>query len=224
MKFSGIQRTSLIDYPDNISTVLFTYGCNLRCPYCHNWRIVIGDIEPQMSDEDVIADLEIRKKFIDHVVVSGGEPTLQPDLPRFLFRLKNLGFKLKLDSNGLLPEMLQECLPYLDYVAVDVKTSIKRYPDLGVAKPNGLIRSIDLLRGGVINYEFRCTVAPGFVDDDVVRKMGEMVKGAKTFVFQQYRPEDILDSAFTKSTYSREEIGHFADLMKEYVDDVKIRI
>jgi pyruvate formate lyase activating enzyme len=224
MKFSGIQRTSLIDYPDNISTVLFTHGCNLRCPYCHNWRIVIGDIEPQMSDDDVIADLELRKKFIDHVVVSGGEPTLQPDLPSFLFRLKSLGFKLKLDSNGLLPEMLQECLPYLDYVALDVKTSIERYPDLGVAKLNGLIRSIDLLRGGVVNYEFRCTVAPGFVDEDAVRKMGDMVKGAKTFVFQQYRPEDILDSAFTKSTYSREEIGHFADLMKAYVDDVKVRI
>jgi pyruvate formate lyase activating enzyme len=224
MKFSGIQRTSLIDYPDNVSTVLFTAGCNLRCPYCHNWRIVIGDIEPQISDEEVVADLELRKKYIDHVVVSGGEPTLQGDLPRFLSQLMNLGFKLKLDSNGLLPEMLQECLPYLDFVALDVKTSFERYSGLGAGKPDGLVRSIDLLRSGVVNYEFRCTVAPGFVDEDAVRKMGEMVRGAKTFVFQQYRPEDILDSAFTKSTYSREEIGHFADLMREYVVEVKTRI
>ncbi len=224
MKFSGIQRTSLIDYPDNISTVLFTAGCNLRCPYCHNWRIVIEDTEPLISDDDVVADLELRKKFINHVVITGGEPTLHEDLPRFLFRLKNLGFKLKLDSNGLLPEMLQECLHYVDYVAIDVKTSIEQYPDLGAIKPKELIKSIDLLRGGVINYEFRCTVAPGFVNEDTVRKMGEMVKGAKTFVFQQYRPEDTLDPAFTKATYSREEIDHFADLMKKYVEEVKTRI
>ena len=202
MKFSGIQKTSLIDYPDNVSTILFTAGCNLRCPYCHNWRIVLGEAEHQISEEDAVKSLEQRKEFIDHVVISGGEPTLQRDLPKFLSRLKTLDFKLKLDTNGLLPEVLEECLPYLDYVAMDVKTSIERYPQLGAVEPDALIRSIELLRDGGVDYEFRCTAAPGFVDLDSVREMGEIVRGAKKFVFQQYVPADTLEPQFTKTTYS----------------------
>lgn len=224
MKFSGIQRTSLIDYPDNVSTILFTAGCNLRCPYCHNWRIVLGEPEAQISEEDAVKTLEQRREFIDHVVISGGEPTLQRDLPKFLSRLKTLGYKLKLDTNGLLPEVLNECLPYLDYVAVDVKTSIERYSSFGAAKPNALIKTIELLRNGVVDYEFRCTVAPGFVDLDSVKKMGEAVRGSKKFVFQQYIPADTLDPNFTKTTYSGDEILGFAALMRKYVTDVQTRI
>jgi pyruvate formate lyase activating enzyme len=224
MKFSGIQRTSLIDYPDNVSTILFTAGCNLRCPYCHNWRIVLGETDIQISEEDAVKGLEQRKGFIDHVVISGGEPTLQGDLPGFLSRLKALGYKVKLDTNGLLPEVLRECLPYLDYVAVDVKTSIERYTGLGAVEPDALISSINLLRDGVVDYEFRCTVAPGFVDQDSVRRMGEMVRGAKRFVFQQYNPADTLDPQFSKITYSGGEISGFVEVMREYVADVQMRI
>ena len=224
MKFSGIQKTSLIDYPDNVSTILFTAGCNLRCPYCHNWRIVLGESEHQISEEDAVKSLEQRKGFIDHIVISGGEPTLQRDLPKFLSRLKTLDFKLKLDTNGLLPEVLEECLPYLDYVAVDVKTSIERYPQLGAVEPDALIKSIGLLRDGVVDYEFRCTAAPEFVDLDSVREMGEIVRGAKKFVFQQYVPTDTLDPQFTKTIYGREEILCFAELMRNYVIEVQTRI
>jgi pyruvate formate lyase activating enzyme len=223
MKFSGIQRTSLIDYPDNVSTVLFTAGCNLRCPYCHNWRIVLGESGQEISEEKAVAILEQRKEFIDHVVVSGGEPTLQGDLPQFLSRLKSLGYRVKLDTNGLRPEVLGECLPFLDYVAVDVKTSIDRYSDLGAVEPDALTTSISLLRGGFVDYEFRCTVVPGFVDLDSVKMMGEMVRGAKKFVFQQYVSTDTLDPQFTKTTYSGEEIWGFAEAMREYVVEVQTR-
>lgn len=224
MKFSGVQKTSLIDYPDNVSTILFTPGCNLRCPYCHNWRIVLGEAEPQISEEDAVKSLEQRKEFIDHVVISGGEPTLQRDLPKFLSRLKSLGYMLKLDTNGLLPEVLEECLRYLDYVAMDVKTSIERYPQLGAAEPDALIRSIKLLRDGGVDYEFRCTAVPGFVDLDSVRDMGEIVRGAKKFVFQQYVPSDTLEPQFTKTTYSGDEILCFAKLMRKYAINVQTRI
>jgi pyruvate formate lyase activating enzyme len=224
MKFSGIQRTSLIDYPDNVSTILFTAGCNLRCPYCHNWRIVLGEAEAEISEEDAMNILERRREFIDHVVISGGEPTLQRDLPKFLSRLKTLGYKLKLDTNGLLPEVIKECLSNLDYVAMDVKTSIERYPDLGAAKLDALIKTIGLLRDGVVDYEFRCTAVPGFVDLDSVKEMGEAVRGAKKFVFQQYIPADTLDPNFTKTTYSGDEILGFARLMRKYVFDVQTRI
>ena len=115
-------------------------------------------------------------------------------------------------------------MPYLEYVAVDVKTSIERYSGLGAVEPDALISSIDLLREGVVEYEFRCTVAPGFVDKDSVRRVGEMVRGAKRFVFQQYNPVDTLDPQFTKNTYSGVEIRGFAEIMREYVADVQMRI
>ncbi|MEM2320111.1 MAG: anaerobic ribonucleoside-triphosphate reductase activating protein, partial [Candidatus Bathyarchaeia archaeon] len=123
MKFSGLQKTSLIDYPDRVAAVLFTPGCNLRCPYCYNWRIVVDPKPPFLNEETAIQILEERKRYVDAVVVTGGEPTIHKELPRFLKRLKEKGFAVKLDTNGLNAKVLEECLPYVDYVALDVKTS-----------------------------------------------------------------------------------------------------
>lgn len=123
MRFGGIQKTSLIDYPDKIATVLFTSGCNLRCPYCHNWRLILNPTGPYLSAEDALKTLEERKRFIDAVVITGGEPTINADLPDFICTLKENSYLVKLDSNGLLPDMLEKCVPHLDYIAVDVKTS-----------------------------------------------------------------------------------------------------
>src|SRR5512136_1296270 len=111
MKFSGLQKISLIDYPNKVASVLFTPGCNLRCPFCRNWRIVVNPGPPFLSEEDAIRILETRKRFIDSVVVTGGEPTIHRDLPDFLKKLKALGFRVKLDTNGLDSDMLKQCLP-----------------------------------------------------------------------------------------------------------------
>ena len=125
MKFSGLLKTSLIDYPDKVASVLYVPGCNLRCPFCHNWRIVVDPRPPFLSEIAALKILESRKKYIDAVVITGGEPTLYKDLPEFLLRLKDKGFLTKLDTNGYFPNILQKCLPVVDYLAMDIKTTPK---------------------------------------------------------------------------------------------------
>ncbi len=139
MKFSGLLKTSLIDYPNKVASVLYVPGCNLRCPFCHNWRIVVDPKPPFLQDNNALNILESRKKYIDAVVVTGGEPTLYKDLPEFLIRLKEKGFQIKLDTNGFFPEILQECLPLVDYVAMYIKTSAKKYSLLGTKKTSGFL-------------------------------------------------------------------------------------
>jgi pyruvate formate lyase activating enzyme len=224
MKFSGIQKTSLIDFPEKISTVLFTPGCNLRCPYCHNWRIVVDPKPPFLNEQTVLRILENRKKFVDAVVVTGGEPTLHKEIPKFLKKLKDRGFAVKLDTNGFYPQVLEKCLAYVDYVALDVKTSLEKYSLLGAKDTGDLLRTIEILNSGKVECEFRATVVPGFVDAEDITRIGEMVKGAKNFTFQQYVPYDVLDKNFkTTEPYMTEMIAEFAQTMKEYVDNVALR-
>jgi len=225
MKFSGIQKTSLIDFPDRIATVLFTPGCNLRCPFCHNWRIVLDPKPPFLSEETVIRILEKRKKYVDAVVITGGEPTIHKEIPKFLKKLKEKGFAVKLDTNGFFPQVLEECLPFVDYIALDVKTSLEKYGRLGAKDTVDFLRTVEMLKNGKVDYEFRATVVPGFVDEEDITKMGEIVKGGKCFAFQQFIPGDTLDKAFNSvNPCSPGVIGEFASVMKRYVANVTVRV
>jgi pyruvate formate lyase activating enzyme len=225
MKFSGIQKTSLIDFPEKVPTVLFTPGCNLRCPFCHNWRIVVDPKPPFLNEENALRILESRKQFIDAVVVTGGEPTLHKELPKFLNKLKKKGFKVKLDTNGFYPQVLEECLAHVDYVALDVKTSPEKYAQLGAKDTKDLLHTVEMLKSGKVDYEFRTTLVPGFVNVEDVLRIGEIVKGAKTFAFQQFMPDDTLDRNFRAvKAYSSEIIVGFAEKMKCYVDKLILRI
>lgn len=225
MKFSGIQKTSLIDFPDRIATVLFTPSCNLRCPFCHNWRIVLDPKPPFINEETVIQILEKRKKFVDAVAVTGGEPTLHRELPKFLRKLKERGFAVKLDTNGFFPKVLEQCLPYVDYVALDVKTSLEKYGRLGAKDTADFLRTVEILKNGKVEYEFRATVVPGFVDKEDISKMGEIVKSGKCFAFQQFIPGEVLDKTFrTVKPYDAEVIRAFSEMMKHYVDEVVLRV
>jgi len=225
MKFSGIQKTSLLDFPNRVASVLFTPGCNLRCPFCHNWRIVIDPKPPFLNEEAALKILEERKRFVDAVVITGGEPTIHKELPRFLKKLKGKGFLVKLDTNGFNSRMLEECLQYVDYVALDVKTSLEKYERLGAKDTAELLRTIEMLKTGKVEYEFRTTVVPSFVDDEDVVKIGELVKGARAFVFQQFIPEDTMDKSFaTVKPYSREKIASYAENIKKFAENTMLRI
>ncbi|MGQ9551779.1 MAG: anaerobic ribonucleoside-triphosphate reductase activating protein [Candidatus Bathycorpusculaceae bacterium] len=225
MKFSGFQKTSLIDYPKKIASVLFTPGCNLRCPFCHNWRIVIDPKPPFMQEEAAFKILESRKKYVDAVVVTGGEPTLHKEVPRFLRRLKERGFKVKLDTNGFYPQVLEACLPYVDYVALDVKTSLKKYELLGARDTSKLLQSIEILKTGKVAYEFRTTVVPEFVEAEDMTSIGELIKGARAHALQQFIPEDTLDKKFESlKPYTPEKIAEYAEKMKGYVEKVILRV
>ncbi|MGD0978923.1 MAG: anaerobic ribonucleoside-triphosphate reductase activating protein [Candidatus Bathyarchaeia archaeon] len=224
MKFSGIQKTSLVDFPNHVASVLFTPGCNLRCPYCHNWRIVVDPKPPFMNDEVTLKILEERKRFVDAVVVTGGEPTIHKELPRFLKRLKEGSFMVKLDTNGLNPWALEECLPYVDYVALDVKTSLGKYGRLGAGDTAELVHTIEILKTGKVECEFRTTVVPGFVDEEDLIEIGGLVKGVKSFVLQQFVPDDTLDKTLNSlKPYSRESMAGFAESMKRYAENVMLR-
>jgi pyruvate formate lyase activating enzyme len=225
MKFGGFQKTSLIDFPGRISSILFTTGCNLRCPFCYNRRLIVDPKPPFLSEEDALKILESRRRYVDAVVITGGEPTLNKDLPAFVRRLEEKGFSVKLDSNGFFPQVLERCLPHLDYVAMDVKTSLEKYKMLGAKETSGLLRSIGLLKEKKVDYEFRNTTVPGVVDEEDIPKMGRMVKGGRLFVFQQFRPENTLDETFSDlKPYPPDVIARFADVMKSYVDEVQLRI
>jgi pyruvate formate lyase activating enzyme len=225
MKFSGIQKTSLLDFPNRVASVLFTPGCNLRCPFCHNWRIVVDPKPPFLNEEAVLKILDERKRFVDAIVVTGGEPTIHKELPRFLKKLKGKGFLVKLDTNGFNSQILEECLQHVDYVALDVKTSLEKYERLGAKDTVELLRTIGILKTGKVEYEFRTTVVPTFVDDEDVVKIGELVKGARAFAFQQFIPDDTMDKRLaTIKPYSREKIEGFAESIRKFAENTMLRI
>lgn len=225
MKFSGLQKTSLVDFPNRVASVLFTPGCNLRCPFCHNWRIVLDPKPPFLQEEAALKILENRKRYVDAVAVTGGEPTMHKEIPKFLRKLKERGFAVKLDTNGFYPQVLEECLPYVDYVALDVKTSLEKYERLGTKDTAPLVRSIEIMNSGKVECEFRTTVVPGFVETEDIKRIGELAKGAKTYAFQQFVPEDTLEKSLkTLKPYPRETIERFAETMNKYADKIVLRV
>jgi len=225
MKFSGLQKVSLIDYPNKVASVLFTPGCNLRCPFCHNWRIAVDPKPPFLQEAVALRILESRKKYVDAVVVTGGEPTMHKELPKFLAKLKARGFLVKLDTNGFYPEVLEECLQSVDYVALDVKTSLEKYKQLGTKDTAMLMRTVEILKTGKVPYEFRTTAVPEFVTAEDVKCIGEMVKGAKTHAFQQFVPQDTLDKRFEAlKPYALEIINDYAETMRKYAENVILRV
>jgi pyruvate formate lyase activating enzyme len=178
-----------------------------------------------LQEEAALKILESRSKYVDSVVVTGGEPTMHKEVPKFLKKLKEKGFRVKLDTNGFYPKVLEECLPYVDYVALDVKTSLDKYARLGARDTDPLLHTIEILKTGKVEYEFRTTIVPGFVDAEDIPRIGELVKGTKTFAFQQFIPEDTLDKGLkTLKPYPPENIEKFADAMKKYVDKIVIRV
>ena len=225
MIFAGLQKTSLIDYPDRVASVLFTSGCNLRCPYCHNGELVHNYAGPFIEEDEVLETLVERKHYVDSVVVTGGEPTIYQELPEFLMRLKENGFNVKLDTNGFNPDTLQACLPFVDYIAMDVKTSPEKYSELGASNIEPLAESIRIIKTSGIDYEFRCTAVPGFVETETINEIGELVKGSKRFVIQQFRPEKTLDPAYNDvKPHSEVYITQLCGMMEEYVNEVIMKI
>jgi pyruvate formate lyase activating enzyme len=225
MKFSGLQKVSLIDYPNKVASVLFTPGCNLRCGFCHNWRIAVDPKPPFLQEAVALRILESRKKYVDAVVVTGGEPCMHKELPRFLAKLKERGFQVKLDTNGFYPDVLEECLAHVDYVALDVKTSLEKYKLLGAKSTSGLLRTVEMLKMGKVAYEFRTTVVPEIVTAEDMAKICELAKGVKTHAFQQFVPQDTLEKRFEElKPYAPEVINKFAGNMKGYAENVVLRV
>jgi pyruvate formate lyase activating enzyme len=231
MKFGGIQKTSLIDYPGKIGCTLFTIGCNFACPYCHNAELITGKTTSSISETDIFSFLEQRRDLLDAVIVTGGEPTLHKQLANFLHRIKMMGFCIKLDTNGSHPAMLQELMEQnlLDYIALDLKTlptAYGRYLKASSATGDQLMESIRLIMHSGIPAEFRTTCVKPLVSRTMIHTFGESIKGALLWAFQRCNPSHVLDPAFFEAhnrLFEEEELDEFRAIASEYVQTALIR-
>ena len=192
MRICGLQKLSMVDYPDKLAATVFTGGCDLRCPFCHNAPLVTRVAEsPVLSAEEVLTFLKSRRGLLDGVVLSGGEPLLQPDAAEFLEAVRDLGFSVKLDTNGCHPEALADLLErgLADYVAMDIKNRREKYA-LTVGVPDfdltPVEESVKLLRLGPVPFEFRTTVVREFHTADDIRAIGEWLEGSPRYVLQKF--------------------------------------
>jgi pyruvate formate lyase activating enzyme len=225
----GIYRTSLIDYPGAISAVVFSGGCNLRCRFCHNPELATDDSSlDTVSDSDILAFLATRKRLLDGVVISGGEPTLRENLPEFCEALKSLGFKVKLDTNGSDPAKVAALLSknLIDYIALDLKTSPEKYPSVTGSSLSfdSVLSTLDIIRSSSVDYEVRTTCVPGVVTMDDLVLICNRIGKVKTYYLQQFRPESTLDPSLSDvAAYSKETIHAFHAFVSNFASRCELR-
>lgn len=229
MQIAGLQKSSLVDYPSKIAAVVFTLGCNFRCPYCHNPNILTAVSTNRLFDEAAVFDfLKTRKGKLDAVVVSGGEPTLQKDLGDFFKKLKELGFLTKLDTNGSSPKMLEMLIQkeLLDYVAMDIKAPIEKYKEIARVNidTNNILKSIEILKNSKIGYEFRTTTVKSQLSFEDFEKVGKMLCGTENYYLQKFKPDVTLNPQFANEhTYTDGEFLKIKTMLLKYIKNVYIR-
>ena len=228
---SGIKKTSLLDYPDKISAIVFTQGCNFRCGFCHNPGLLQVNSKKDIYSVDVFFEfLKNRVGKLDGVVITGGEATLQKDLIPFMQEVKNLGFLIKLDTNGYRPDVVQDVINQglVDYFAMDIKAPLDKYSfvtnvDIDTDK---IVKSIDLIMNSNIPYEFRTTVMKSQLSYEDFEKIGELIKGADRYYLQRFEAKtDILDETLKNEiTYSDEEFEKIVEILKTKIKNVALRL
>ncbi|MFP4472621.1 MAG: anaerobic ribonucleoside-triphosphate reductase activating protein [Candidatus Omnitrophota bacterium] len=214
MRIGGLQKISLIDYPGNVAAVVFTQGCNFRCPYCHNVNLVSpACFADPISEYDVLDFLSTRVEKLKGVVVTGGEPTLQPDLPEFLQKIRTLGFLVKLDTNGSRPAVLRWLIDegLVDFIAMDIKAPLERYDEVaGVRVKTDYIRqSIDLIKGSGISYQFRTTVVKSLLSETDIGQIADMLGDIEYYRLQNFAGQDVLldNSLLDQAHFTEEELS-----------------
>lgn len=213
MKIGGLQKVSLNDYPGKICATVFTQGCNFRCPYCHNPELVDpGQYGPVIPEDEVLSFLDKRRGKLEAVTVTGGEPTLQKDLEKFLGELKKMGYLVKVDTNGSNPDTLSTLIErqLVDYIAMDIKGPLKRYGQIVSVKVNvsRIRRSIQLITTSGVGYEFRTTVVRSQLDLEDLASMVKLVRKARLYVLQPFVALKTLDGAFlSEMSYTPDEFS-----------------
>lgn len=227
MKISGLQKLTLLDFPDVVSCIVFTKGCNLRCPFCHNSSLVVDcKLTPEIDEEEVFDYLNKRKKILDGVVISGGEPLLQNNIKDFIVRIKALGYKVKLDTNGINSKLLSELIDekLVDYVAMDIKNTFDKY-DMTTGKSNSGIdnikESIRILKKEKVPYEFRTTIVKDFHDIEDIKKILKYINGSKFFIQNFVDNENTIKKGLT--SFTKDELIKINNELKKDFTNFKIR-
>ncbi len=228
MKFYGMQKMTLLDYPGYVACTLFTGGCNFRCPFCHNALLVLDlDENYTIPEEEVLAFLKKRQGLLDGVCVTGGEPLINKDIGDFLSKVKELGFKIKLDTNGTNPALLKELVSQnlVDYVAVDIKNSPEKYAETVGLKSfdmSTINETVNFLMTGCVDYEFRTTVTKQFHTEKSMEEAARFIRGAKRYFLQNFVDSgNLIGSGITGQ--SKEEMEKLLAVVKKYVPDSCLR-
>ena len=229
MKIGGLQKSTLIDYPDKVAATIFVSGCNFRCPFCHNPEMVLPEKiknQPEIKEKEIYDFLEKRKGFLDGVVICGGEPTIYSDLPEFIKKIKKMNYLVKLDTNGSNPKMLKEMIGnrLLDYVAMDIKSSKDRYQKVsGVQNIDieKIEQSVKILKENKIDYEFRTTLVPGLVGKEDVLEIVKWINPAKKYFLQNFQVQgETVDPSFANvNPYPK---NYLQEIQKEIVSSFDI--
>lgn len=228
MHINGFNKLTLLDYPGHLAATVFLGGCNMRCPFCHNASLVTKvATQPVIPAEEVLSFLLKRQNVLEGVCITGGEPTLYPDLPKFIKEIKALGFKVKLDTNGTNPNMIKSLVndKLIDHVAMDIKNARDKY-SLTAGIPGLSIETIDesisYLLSNPVDYEFRTTVVKEFHTKEDMLSIGQWIRGAKTYYLQAYKDSgDIIMSGL--NGHSKETMQEFVNILAPYVVQVHLR-
>ena len=227
MIIRGLQKTTLLDYPGCVAATVFLGGCNFRCPFCHNMNLVLGEDAAEYRSEEVFDFLKKRKGILDGVCVTGGEPTLYSDINPFIKQIKEMGYKVKLDTNGTKPEVIEELLynNLLDYIAMDIKGSADKYKDCcGVndCDMSKIKESIGIIMDSGIDYEFRTTLVKELHDEQTFTKGCELIKGAKKYYLQPFVDSDYVPNhEFTAPEIDT--LKKYREIAAGYIDEVILR-
>ena len=227
MEIQGLQKMTLLDYPGRVACTVFLGGCDLRCPFCHNGGLVLEAAPPQLDSGELLSFLKKRVGLLDGVCITGGEPLLRPGLAGLLAQIKELGYPVKLDTNGSHPERLRSLVEagLIDYAAMDVKNSPQRYGEtagLPGLELTPFRESVSYLLQGTVDYEFRTTVVREFHDADSFKAIGPWIAGARRYFLQSFVDRDSVLQAGLHP-WDRETLASFGDLVRPYVEQVELR-
>ena len=232
MLIKGLQKLTLLDFPEKMACTVFTFGCNLRCPFCHNASLVLSERadDTLIPEEEFFSFLQKRRGILEGVCITGGEPTLQPDLPAFIRKIRDMGFAVKLDTNGARPAVLKALVAegLLDYVAMDVKNSLSAYPEtvgLTAFDVAPVEESMDFLMAGHIPFEFRTTLVKGLHTSEGVAEMGRRLAGEEKFFLQTFEDSGdlIAGEGDALSSFTPAETQELLCILRQYVPNAQIR-
>ena len=227
MKIYGLQKMTLLDFPGKVACTIFLGGCDFRCPFCHNFELVDGTAPAVLTEEELIAFLKSRIGLLEGVAITGGEPCLHRDLPDLIKKIKAVGYSVKLDTNGMHPDLLEKVINerIVDYIAMDIKNSEEKYPlTCGVAAVDmsKINLSIDLIMNSDIDYEFRTTVVDELHDESDFEEMCDMIRGAKRYFLQRFTDRDTVPYG-NLTAPSFDKMKKYADICRKFITDTQLR-
>ncbi len=229
MKIGGLQKISLLDYPNQLSAIIWTIGCNLRCPYCYNKQLLNINTSEVIDEEEVILFLKKRKGKLEALSISGGEPLLQEDINNFIKKVKNMGYLIKIDTNGTFPNKLKELIEknLVDYISMDVKAPKEKYNILCGKNVDirNIQKSIDLIKNSSKKYEFKTTIIPNLLEKNDIIEIAKWLKGSNQFYLQQFKNDSPLISKKLEKIipYSKDYLKDILKEIKPYFINCKLR-